>query len=139
MKISKEARRIARELFRLCLVDGRLDEAKVRLAVDGLIEGRPRGYVGIVKLLRDLVRMEIQRHHAVVESATELDAGTLADLKQSLCKRHGADLTFEHRVRPELIGGVRIQIGSDVWDGSVRGRLETLEEEFAIAGGHQNL
>jgi F-type H+-transporting ATPase subunit delta len=33
-------------------------------------------------------------------------------------------------VNPQLLGGMRIQVGSDVWDGTVRGRLERLQQQL---------
>ncbi len=131
MKITKEARRTARQMLRLCLVNGHLDDARVRHAVETVIAEKPRGYRGILELFRDLVRMELARRHAVVESATALDQATSAKIQAGLKARHGEDLTFEFRTNPALIAGLRIQIGSDVWDGSIRSRLDHLQESFA--------
>jgi len=48
MKISKEARRLSRQLFRVCLVDGKLDESRVRQVVSKVAESKPRGFIGIL-------------------------------------------------------------------------------------------
>ena len=48
------------------------------------------------------------------------------NLRADITRTHGDDLTFDTAVRPELIGGLRVRVGSDVWDGSVRARLEAL-------------
>ena len=45
-----------------------------------------------------------------------------------LVKRYGAGLNFTFRQNPALIGGMRIQVGSDVYDGSIQSRLAQLEE-----------
>ena len=47
MKISKEARRTSRQLFRACFAGGKLDEARARSVVSLVIEKKPRGYIGI--------------------------------------------------------------------------------------------
>jgi len=130
MKISKESRQTARQLLRLCLVDGKLDRARVNSCVETLIEERPRGYIGTLEAFSNLIRLELARHHAIIESATSLDQATAAKIEASLQARHGADLTTEFKVNPDLIAGLRIQIGSDVWDGSVRSRLESLQSSF---------
>ncbi len=44
--------------------------------------------------------------------------------------RERRDLTTEFGVNRELLGGMRIRVGSDVWDGSVRHRLESLQQQF---------
>ncbi len=130
MKISKEARRHSRQLFLASLTDGRLDARKVSTYSDRLIAERPRGYVGILKEFTRLVRLELYRRHAVIESATALDAAEVTRLESELTTRFGADLTIEHKTTPALLGGLRIKVGSDVWDGSVANRLALLSQQL---------
>jgi F-type H+-transporting ATPase subunit delta len=54
----------------------------------------------------------------------------MATLKASLTQKYGAGLDFQFFVDPSLIGGLRIQIGSDVFDGTVKTRLAALENSF---------
>jgi len=133
MKLTKEARRLSRELFRASFSDSRLDPAKVRAVSQKVIDAKPRHYVDILKDYQRLVRLEIAKHHAVVESATELEQSTREQLEQSLRAKYGQDLTTEFRIESELIGGLRIKIGSDVFDSSVRDRLARLQDHFAHA------
>jgi F-type H+-transporting ATPase subunit delta len=56
----------------------------------------------------------------------DLQAGIEAGLK----RRYGPGLTAVFAQRPALIGGMRIQVGSDVYDGSVRAGLAALEQSF---------
>ncbi len=130
MKISKEARRLARELFQLSLTNGRLDARKCAEYSDAIVSEKPRGYGQILREYTRLVRLELQRRHAVVESAAALDAAHSDALRRDLLARFGDDLTIEFRTRPELLGGLRIQVGSDVWDGTVFNRLRTLEQHL---------
>lgn len=131
MKISKEARRSSRQLFKACLVDGKLDESRVRSVVSKVAAAKPRSYMGILNNFCSLVRAEIDRQHAVVESATTLDAGLQNNLKVSLSKKYGRELSLEFHTRPELLGGIRVKVGSDVWDGSVKARLEALKASLS--------
>src|SRR5690242_9950129 len=127
MKLSKEARRMSRELFRASFTDSRLDQGKIRTISQKIADSKPRHYVDILKDYQRLIRMEIEKHHAVVETATDLDEGTRNQLEQTLRAKYGPDLTTEYKVTPALIGGLRVKIGSDVWDSSVRERLNRLE------------
>ena len=43
---------------------------------------------------------------------------------------YGAGLEINYSVDPALIGGMRIQVGSDLYDGSVKTRLEKLQQSF---------
>lgn len=131
MKISKEARRTSRQLFRACLVDGKLDEARVRLVVSQVSASKPRGYIAILSNLQRLITFEVERSSAHVESATELDAGTRADLQASLARKYGRPVTLSFQTNPELLGGIRVKVGSDVWDGTVKARLEALKAQLA--------
>jgi F-type H+-transporting ATPase subunit delta len=126
MKISKQARRDARQLFRTCLVNGGLDEGRARQTVRRVAEGKPRGYVAILSHFHRLVRLEVLRRTAKIESATPLSSESQAQFQSDLAHQYGAGLTFEFSQNPELVGGVRIQVGGDVYDGSVRGRLNEL-------------
>lgn len=126
MKLSREARRQTRELFTLAFVNGRLDTGRVREIADGIASAKPRSYLTMLKELARLVRLEIEKHHAVVESAAPLAAGEIRGFEQTLASKFG-DITTEFRQNPALIGGVRIRVGSDVWDGSVQARLEALK------------
>ena len=130
MKISKRAQREARQLFRSCRVGGVLDENRVRQAVSLLLAQKPRGYVGILSRLHRLVKLDLKQHAARVESATLLSAGLQKDVANRIRKIYGvgADITFSQN--PALIGGLRIQVGSDLYDGSVKTRLEKLEQSF---------
>ncbi len=127
MKISKEARRAARQLFRVCMVDGRMDESRVRQIVNQVSQSKPRGFIAILESFTRLVRAELDKQRALVESATELDSATRQQLQQSLDSKYGRPLHLEFSVKPELLGGIRVRVGSDVWDGSVKARLGNLQ------------
>ncbi|MDB6072469.1 MAG: atpH [Verrucomicrobiaceae bacterium] len=131
MKISKEARRSSRQLFRVCLADGKLDESRVRLVLTHVSSSKPRGYIAILSNFQRLITTEIERSSAHVESATELDAATRADLQTSLTRKYGRPISLTFQTNPELLGGIRVKVGSDVWDGSVKARLEALKAQLA--------
>ncbi len=64
---------------------------------------------------------------ATVESAFDMDAAALADLAQVLEKRFGRKLNLSVVKNPALIGGVRVVVGDEVLDTSVRARLEQMK------------
>jgi F-type H+-transporting ATPase subunit delta len=131
MKISKEARRISRSLYRACIANGQLDESRVRLVVRQVAASKPRAYLGILHNFKSLVATELSRSIATVESATELDSATRAQLQSGLNAKYGRSLSLQFITIPELLGGIRVKVGSDVWDGSVKARLEALKNALA--------
>lgn len=130
MKISKRERQKARHLFRECQANGSLQEDRVRAVVRGLVTQKPRGYLSVVRRFAHLVKLEIQRRTARVEDAVETPAGLKASIQEKLERRHGPGLNTTFEVNPELIGGLRIRVGSDVYDGSIRARLDELKNRF---------
>ena len=129
MKISKQAQSEARQLFRSCFANGRLDEGRVRQAVKLLAEKKPRDYVGILSRLHRLVKLELEQRAAHVESAVPLPADVQAEVASRLQGIYG-ELELSFAQDPSLLGGLRIQVGSDLYDGSVKMRLEQLEQSF---------
>ena len=129
MKISKQARRDARELFRICMVRDALDENRARKAVAAVIQGKPRGYIEILSHLQRLFRLEVARRTATIVSAMPLPTLVQVEIQDDLIRRYGPHLTFLFTQNPALIGGARIQVGGDVYDGSVQGRLAQLESQ----------
>ena len=133
MKISKEARKLSKTLFLGSFTEGRLDEGKVRTIAQTVIDKKPRKYIDILKNYQRLVRTEVAKRHAVIESATELAGDMRQQMLGTLRSKYGQDVTTEFKISPELIGGVRVKIASDVWDSSVRGHLSRLETNLATA------
>ncbi len=130
MKIRKRARREAKRLFRLCQVNGVLDETRVRQVVRQVAEAGHRDSTAILSHMARLVRLHLARHAATIESAIPLPAGLQSTIEGDLKRRYGPELATAFGHRPELIGGMRIQVGHDVYDGSVQAALLALEQEF---------
>lgn len=130
MKISKQARRDAKQLFRSCFNNGTLDENRVRQAVQLVVSQKPRDYVSVLSQFTRLVKLDLERRTARIESAQPLSAEQQTALEGSLAWKYGQGLIISYGQNPALLGGSRIQVGSDVYDGSVRARLDALRESF---------
>lgn len=81
----------------------------------------------IVDLYRELREQQENVVEAEIDSAFPLSDAQLNELIALLEKRTGHKIQAHVKVTPELIGGVKIQIGDDVWDVSVRGRLDNMQ------------
>ena len=127
MKANRKAKRAARQLFRLCLVNGVLDDGRTRQVAQGIAASRRRGALAILTDFQRLVRLDSDRHRALVESAAPLAQGMRDDIQAGLTRLYGPGLEATFAEHPALIGGMRIKVGSDVYDDSVRARLAALE------------
>jgi F-type H+-transporting ATPase subunit delta len=130
MRTSREARRTSRQMLKLSLTNGKLDQQKVSRMVQAVLAEKPRHYVEVLKNYQHLVRLEVERRHVVVESASPLNPRIGDQVLTKLRARYGDDLTAEFRTNSTLLGGLRIRVADDVWDGSVRNRLQTLQEQL---------
>jgi F-type H+-transporting ATPase subunit delta len=128
MKIDRHARQSAKKYFRACLLpDGMLDEAAVRELMHLLVTRKPRNYLAILSRLQRLVEMAMEERTVRLESATPLpDQG--ASIFASLQDRFGPAYATVYNENPALLGGLRIRRGSNIWDGSLSGRLHRLEQ-----------
>ena len=131
MKVPKDARKLSRSLFHGSFSNGHLDPAKVSMILMAVAARRPRHALAALKNYERLVRFELARHHAIIESAVPLEAATVKNILRDLKTRFGNDITYETKVTPELLGGLRVQLGSDVWDSSIRGRLTHLQNALS--------
>jgi F-type H+-transporting ATPase subunit delta len=130
MKATRKANREVTQLFRLCLVNGKLNEDRARHTVGQIIATKPRGYLGALSYFRRLMMLDRAKHTAKIESAKPLDADLQASLQDALARLYGTGLIVSFGENPALLGGTRIQVGSDVYDGSVQSRLAALEQCF---------
>ncbi len=130
MKISKDASRIAHRIYRLCAPDGKLDEEKIRFSFNQIAEKKPRAYREILHALLRLVRLDEESRNVTIESAVELDSESRTRIEKNLTDQYGEGLRFTYQINPDLLGGTRIRVGNDVWDGSVQSRLNRLANAF---------
>jgi F-type H+-transporting ATPase subunit delta len=130
MTNNKQAKRKATRLFRLCQAGDSLDENRARQVVRQVVTAGHKDCVAVLRHFLRLARLDCEQHTANIESATPLPADLQASLEAGLTRRYGAALVTAFAHRPSLIGGMRIQVGFDVYDGSVLAGLEALGKRF---------
>ena len=130
MKISKSARRDAKQLFRMCFANGVLDQARVADTFRKVAESKPRGYLGMLDHFQRRVKLEIERRTARVDSAVPLPPNIAENITNQLTQLYGPGLSISFGQDPALIGGLRIKVGSDVFDGSIQRRLARLTQNL---------
>ena len=130
MKINKETRQLSKELMRASFTDGRLDNGRIASLVISLIKKKPRNYIKVLEAYKRLLRLEVEKRSATIETATEVAPEASAQIVANLKRKYGNDLATRFVVNKELLGGMRIRVGSDVWDSSVRNRLQRLQQQL---------
>ena len=130
MKLNKEIRQLSRKMLQASFTDGQLDPGRIASLVDSVIAEKARNYVNVLKNYKRLLRLEVEKRHATIETASEVDPAIHSEIVSNLKSKYGDDLATEFHVNPQLLGGMRIRVGNDVWDGSVRNRLQRLQHEL---------
>jgi F-type H+-transporting ATPase subunit delta len=130
MKTAKQAQRDARQLFRLCLVDGSLDEDRARQVAQRLVDAARPGTLPVLSRFQRLLRLDRTKHRADVTSAVPLPPDIRASLEAGVARLYGPGIVTSFAEDPALLGGVRITVGSDVYDGSIKAGLAALQARF---------
>lgn len=123
---AKAASELARILFRASFDQGALSPA----LVGGVLEYVEKHHAGqatrVLQAYARLVAAEEARHRAVVEHAGALPQATANSLAESLGRQYGRKVTVVTQPNPQLIAGLRVRIGDDIYESSVTGQLAEL-------------
>jgi F-type H+-transporting ATPase subunit b len=106
------------------LVGASLDEQRQRALIDEFFSGVKSGEVVILE------GEQISGVSAEVTSALPLTEGEKEAVKQDVLSKVGDQATVTFRVDPAILGGLIIQVGDKVLDGSVSGQLETMRQSL---------
>src|SRR5215470_20309649 len=104
MKINREIRQLSHEMLRASFTDSQLDPGKISSLVDSLVARKPRHYIEVLKNYRRLLRLELEKRNARIETASEVDSAIRSEILANLQKKYGNDLTAEFVVDPQLLG-----------------------------------
>ncbi len=126
MRGNKQIRKIGRDLLQLSLKDGELSEERVQAVLKAIDARPPRNYRQVMREYLDQVRKHVAQSQAVVEYAGPLPANLINDIEASFSARYARPITAVPKENPALLAGVRIRIGSDVYDSSVANHLNEL-------------
>jgi F-type H+-transporting ATPase subunit delta len=91
----------------------------------------------VARLARDLWDRRQNRVHVTVRSAVPLDDSQQAALRERLGRMVAATPIVHWRVDPELIGGLVVQVGDQVYDTSIRDRLRQLRRRLVEEKAHE--
>ena len=125
--------RLVRELVRLSRDGDRVSSERVEAVLTALRNRPPAGYREVVRLYRAAIARALQLEEVVIESAGPLSEETVADVVARFSASAGRSLRPVLKVRPDLLAGIRVRVGDDVWDASASGALSRLERAARIA------
>jgi F-type H+-transporting ATPase subunit delta len=113
------------------LLEGKADPVSVRLGQLAVAGFGGRGFESALTRLVELAALRRERELAYVTVAvlpTDEEERRLVDL---LSRRYGRQVSLKVEVRPEVVGGMSVRVGSDLYDGTVVRRLTEARQALA--------
>ncbi|MGI3780964.1 MAG: F0F1 ATP synthase subunit delta [Janthinobacterium lividum] len=114
------------------LLNGRAGVATVALARRAVV-ARERTFAHTIEGYVDLAAAQKNRVVATVRVARPLDADQRRRLQAALARQVGRDLVLQEVVDPDVLGGVRVELGDEVVEGTVAARLDEAQRLFGPA------
>lgn len=126
MRGNKQSQQLARQLFRLSMAEGQLSPERVTGVLQYLAKHPPARPLPVLKAYHRLVSVEVARGQAVVEHAGPIADSLLKDIERAMSTRYARPVTTVTKPNPDLLAGVRVRVGDDVYESSVLGQLASL-------------
>ena len=126
MAADKQTKKLAKQLFKLSLVDGQVSPAQVEGVLGWVERHAPRRTLALLKTYHHYVATELAKSRAVVEHAGPVGATTLQQIEAAMTKKYRRPVTATAQANPKLLAGLRVRVGSDVYESSVAGQLAAL-------------
>jgi F-type H+-transporting ATPase subunit delta len=123
--------KLARHLARIVLDGGESSLSELRPALERILEGRSgtASRVFLKDFHNEVVR-QLRERTLVIESAQPLSDADCATIHASFQKDQTCELQVVNRVNPSLIGGIKVQLGDNIYDASVANQLQSLAKSL---------
>ena len=126
MAATKQTKLLAKQLFKLSVINGEVSAERVQGVLGWIEKHQPRQSLALLQQYHRLVSNEVAKSRAVVEHAGAVNGTTLASIEAAMTKKYSRKVTAVAKPNPELLAGLRVRVGSDVYESSVAGQLATL-------------
>jgi F-type H+-transporting ATPase subunit delta len=126
MRASKQSNEFARQLFRLSIEGDQISAERVAAVLAHLALHPPRQPLAVLRRYYRLVARQLARNRALVEHGGPVDDGLLRAIEVAFTRKYRRPIAAAARPNPDLIAGLRVRIGDDVYEASVAGQLAVL-------------
>lgn len=126
MRGDKKTKLLAKQLFKLSLVNGQVSPEQVAGVLAYVEKAKPRHPLALLKLYQQAIVTELAKSHALVEHAGPVTEAMLKQIAAAMTKKYSRPVTATAQLDSRLLAGLRVRIGSDVYESTVSGQLATL-------------
>jgi F-type H+-transporting ATPase subunit delta len=113
------------------LLSGRIPPVALRLISQTVLHPRGRSLVAGLELCSQIAALRRQQLIAVVRTAVELSADQRRRLAQALARAYSRDVHVNLVLDPSVVGGISVQIGDELIDGTAATRLADVRRKLA--------
>jgi len=113
------------------LLKGKASTQTIAILKALLAQPRGRRIAELIRYAATIVADESGQGIATVTVAAALDAAQRTRLGAALTTQYGREITINEIVDPAIIGGMRVQVGSEVIDGTISNRIADLRLRLA--------
>ncbi len=119
--------KLAKRLAQLVVQSGEAGVAELRPALQKILKGRSSSDTrSFLKAFRKAATREIQKDTLIIESAKPVEPDVLSKLISTFSEGRSRPLHIVQKSTPELIAGIRVQLGDTVFDASLANKLNSL-------------
>jgi F-type H+-transporting ATPase subunit delta len=122
----KQIKLLARQFFKLSVVDGAVSADRVSGVLAYVEKHRPAHTVAVLKAYSRLIAGEVARGRAVVEHAGSIQESVLASIAAAMAKKYARPIVSVAQRNDSLLAGLRVRVGDDLYESSVSGQLANL-------------
>jgi F-type H+-transporting ATPase subunit delta len=126
MAADKQTKLLAKQLFKLSVVNGVVSPEQVAGVLGWVEKTSPRRPVALLKAYHHRIALELAKSRAEVEHAGPVTDATLRQIEAAMTKRYARPVVATAKANPKLLAGLRVRVGSDVYESSVAGQLAKL-------------
>lgn len=126
MRADKKTKALAKQLFKLSLVNGAVSAEQVEGVLGYIEKNVPRGQLALLQLYQRAITTELAKSSAVVEHAGPVSDATLQSIAAAMTRKYSRPVAATAKPNPKLLAGLRVRVGSDVYESTVAGQLAAL-------------
>ena len=126
MRGDKKTKLLAKQLFKLSLVNGQVSAEQVAGVLGYIEKSAPRHPLALLKLYRQAIVTEVAKSRAIVEHAGFISDAALKLVESAMSRKYQRAVTATAQPNPTLLAGLRVRVGSDVYESTVAGQLAAL-------------
>ena len=123
---NKAAQQLARQLFKMSVIDGNVSAAQVEGVLAYLEKHPPAKPLLVLQAYQQYIARELVNSEVVVEHAGPVTEGILRSLEGALSQKYKRQVTATAKQNAKLIAGLRLRIGDDMYETSIAGQLAQL-------------